>query len=143
MKYKDFESKIKSGTLSINDTYWIADYRHENLQSKQPTRNIPPTEVAFIDILNEPKPLHLSYYIFYFFRPIGKNGSPLSKIILPQNYYNGTSVQVFLTENEARSFYVEQCHNILDDVSHEREELDKKFSKLEELVQNSIQKHKP
>lgn len=116
MLYLNLLALIESGDKKIGDEVWVVDVRHDDILNK-PIRNVPPTKVGIFgaDSLNPKKKV---YYASYHFRVTGKNGNPLAAVIAPYDNtgfrgYTGISLNIFLTEREAKNFYITQCEKII------------------------------
>ena len=112
MLYPELEQKIKAGVVKVGDLVWVTAYYHDTPLLK-PTRRVAPilTQITSNTALPAIRRIPSSSYHF---RPCGKSGKLLSKVILP---YEGPlailwssgdhgSISIFFTESEARASYV-------------------------------------
>lgn len=121
------------GKLNYGEKVWICDYRFNDVSEKA-IRHLPPQEVILVNNSELPKNKTV-YYSNFHFRPLGKKGNVLSKIISPYDNtgyrsYTGVSINIFLTKEECIKFYINQCHKIKDDIALEKERVQKRFSDL-------------
>lgn len=121
MDYVTFIERNKNRDL-IGEIVWVCDYRHNDIANK-PIRHIKPTEVIIVsnDDLPDNKTV---YYSDIHFRPIGKKGQPLKRIIAPYDNtgfrsYPGVSLNIFLTKEECVKHYFKQCQEILGEIEEE------------------------
>lgn len=132
MKFEDFEFGLGRQTFSMQDTYWIVDYTFCDTKNKI-VRHIPPTEVFVFD-----KNVNLSgKYIIstdYYFKKRGKTGIPLSNIIQAYRVFNSEGVHVFASEQEAESFYKEQCEKVLEEIRIARNATNKRFIAMDDVA---------
>lgn len=126
----------------IGKTVWICDYRFTDIAQK-PIRHVKPTEVLVVrnDDLPAGKTI---YYADIHFRPIGRNGQPLKKIIAPYDntgyrFFSGTSVNIFLTEQECVKCYLEQCAVIKKQIKWERKTASERLNKIEFEIDEMIE----
>ncbi len=141
MQYKDFEIALKNKAMSLDNTYWIVDYRFDDINNK-PIRHVTPTEVAVFNVADTPPPKRV-YYADYYFKPLGATGKPLAKVIAPYDNtgyrgYTGISVQVFETEKEAKDFYRSQCQIIIDQIEVAQHEMNRRFAIMQKEVIESM-----
>ena len=111
MLYPELEQKVKAGVVMVGDLVWVTSYYHDNPSTEKPTRHVPPTLVQVMS--NHYLSVKSNPASGYHFRPCGKSGKLLSKVIYP---YDGVSanawstgpdsVHIFLIEEEARVDYV-------------------------------------
>ncbi len=111
---------------------WIVDYRFNNRFIEKPIRHVPPTKVAFRPNSEVTKKV---YYSDRHFRPYGKDGKLLKKVIAPFDNtgfrsYTGVAVQVFLTEAEAHEYYKQVKREILVKAERELNEVSKQYKNL-------------
>ena len=116
MLYKELEALIDSGDKKAGDEFWVVDIRHDDILNK-PIRNVSPTKVVLFSNTELPARKKV-YYADYHFRTIGKNGFPLATVIAPYDNtgyrgYTGVSLNIFLTEKEAKDCYIAQCETII------------------------------
>jgi len=144
MKYEEMKEAIAAGTINVGDDVWVVDFRYDDI-SKPPARNVVPTQVRIFeaDIFNEPDNFHYTGrmdYSGYYFRPVGRNGNPLAKVLAPYLYdIEKTALQVFLTKEEADEKYREQVATIVGQVRALQDEMNVTFNlrvmDLEERIQ--------
>lgn len=137
MKYKDLEERINKGTVVDGTHFWVVDFRHENVLEK-PIRNVKPTEVVLMGNASLPKGKRV-YYAEHHFRPIGKNGNPMAKVIAPYDNtgfrgYTGESLNIFHTKQEAVDFYKKQCEKVQEQL----EEADKAWKIRHETILDDL-----
>jgi hypothetical protein len=133
MKYEELKQAVKAGTINVGDDVWVVDFRYDDI-SKAPTRNIAPVRarICQADIVNEPDNFRYTGqldYTGYYFRPIGKNGQPLTKVLTPYLYdFEKVSINVFLTEEEAHEKHREQVATVVDQVRTLQDEMNVTFN---------------
>lgn len=104
-------SDITHGVYSDKIVY-ICDYRITD-RNKKPIRNVSPTEVLVVHKTESKKTV---YYSDYCFKPLGVNGKPLSKIIMPfdnTGYRSFTGNPVFVFDNMDEC--VEKWNSMIDE----------------------------
>ncbi|AFV21887.1 MULTISPECIES: hypothetical protein [Bacillus] len=143
MEYIDFEELI-GDTVKEGDKVWICDYRHNNILESA-IRHVPPQEVAVIDNAKLPKNKTV-YYSSYHFRPLGKKGAPLSKIIVPYDNtgyrsITGISLNIFFTEEECRQCYKKQCEVIKEQIEYEKKRVENSMNLKMEDVNKEMLEH--
>jgi hypothetical protein len=111
MLYPELDRRVKSGEIMVGDLVWVTSYYYNNPSTEKPTRHVPPTLVQVTS--NHDLACRTSLSSGYHFRPCGKSGKLLSKVILPYEGSAGNerstdrgSIHIFLIEEEARSAYV-------------------------------------
>lgn len=141
MLYPELLALIESGDKKIGDPVWVVDVRHDDILNK-PIRNIPPTKVSIFgaDMLPERKRV---YYADYHFRMVGKTGKPLAAVIAPYDNtgyrgFTGVSVNIFLTEREAKQFYITQCETIIVAAETAAEQWAKRFEGIVDDMKRKI-----
>lgn len=122
-------------------TVWICDYRINNFDEK-PIRKVLPQKVVIRSNAETKKRV---YYSESHFAPLSKKGQPLKKVIpLFDNtgfrYRTGTPLNVFTTEKECRSHFLEQC-NYIADINNKWLESKKElhFERNNELIELQVQ----
>jgi hypothetical protein len=133
MKYEELKQAVKAGTINVGDDVWVVDFRYDDI-SKPPVRNVAPTHARIFeaDIVNEPNNFRYSGqldYTGYYFRPVGKKGIPLTKVITPYVYdIEEISLNVFLTEEEAHEKHREQVATVVEQVRTLQDEMNVTFN---------------
>lgn len=134
MRFEDF---LKTPECKIGNTVWVCDYRYNDLSLSKPIRHVPPVEVEIWSNDDLPKNKRV-YYSSIHFRPIGKK-----TVIAPfdntgYRSYTGVSLNVFLTEDEAKNYYIRTCKNLIGDLQQEKvramKEFDDKISNVSEEI---------
>lgn len=141
MLYKEFEEKIAAGDYSAGDSFWVTDFRHDNVLEK-PIRNVKPTEVRLFPNDELPKNKKV-YYADYHFRPYGKTGKVMAQIIAPYDNtgfrsYTGNSLNIFLSKDEAEAHYIAQCEIVRKQVADEMDKVKAKLDKVLDSIDESI-----
>lgn len=128
-----FEEFMKTPECKIGNIVWVCDYRYNDLSLSKPIRHVPPTEVEIWSNDDLPKNKRV-YYSSIHFRPIGKK-----VVIAPFDNtgfrsYTGVSLNVFLTEKEAKDHYRVACKNLIGDLQQEKikvaQDFDDKIKKI-------------
>lgn len=134
-----FEEFIKTN-YNMGDDVWICDYRLKDDFISKPSRHIKPTKVSIsnVDDLNR-----TIYYSDIYFKPYGKSGKLLSKVIAPYDNtgyraYRGVAVQVFLNESECKSYYTSICKEIISDLENYKKQHYNWIDQMIEEVSNEI-----
>lgn len=130
MDYKEFSLGLPQ---VIGDTVWVCDYRHDDITEK-PIRNIKPTEVVVVNNDDLPKNERVHYADIHF-KPIGKNGEMLKKIIKPYDNtgyrsYAGVSLNIFFTKEDCIEKYKEQCEKIKEQINEAEALMLSRFEKM-------------
>lgn len=142
MNHLEFREVLgNKGSIKYGDKVWICDYRYNDIQEKA-IRHVRPQEVVVVSNTELPKNKRV-YYSEFHFRPIGKNGKQLSKIIAPYDntgyrFNTGVSLNIFLSKDECINYYLEQCEKIKEDISLEKEQVLNRFDQLTEDVNQEI-----
>jgi hypothetical protein len=133
MNYEELKQAVKAGTINVGDDVWVVDFRYDDI-SKPPARNVAPTHARIFeaDIFNEPDNFRYSGrmdYDGYYFRPVGKNGNPLAKVLTPYLYdFEKVSLNIFLTEEEAHEKHREQVAITVGQVRALQDEMNVTFN---------------
>lgn len=144
INYQELKSFMGiDGQVKIGDKVWICDYRYNDVQEKA-IRHVAPQEVAIVS--NEDLPKNKTvYYSDIHFRPIGKKGNTLARIIAPYDNtgyrsYTGVSINIFLTKEDCINHYLKQCEEIKELIVFEKERAIEKLNKLLKEVDQEIVK---
>lgn len=142
MNHSEF-CKLVNNEVNYGDKVWICDYRHNNIL-EQPIRHVEPQEVFIVCNTELPKNKSV-YYSNFHFRPVGKQGQPLARIIAPYDNtgyraYAGVSLNIFLTKEECVEHYINQCEKIKDDIEVETKRVAQKFMFMLDEVDSKIKK---
>lgn len=133
MFYLEFEQRIAAGSIMEGDFVWVTSY-YRNLPLLKPCRHVPPT---FVQVRgNHDIPTNKNALVSgYHFRPCGKSGRLLSKVILPYEGLmnlgvnsNAGSLEIFLTEKEAKDAYVVAAASVKADIVAVRRASEENFS---------------
>jgi hypothetical protein len=141
MLQPELEELLEKRQIAVGDTVWITDYRHNEIQEK-PIRHVPPTKVKIFDSSSLPINKRL-YYTQYYFRAVGAKGNLLAAIIpaYDNTGYRGRaggSVKIFLTEEEARSSYKQQCEVVKEQIMEAKNLWEQKFNEMLSEVDDKI-----
>lgn len=104
----------------VGEVVWICHYNRPDL-NKKALRNLPPTKVIVRSNSELPSGKKV-YYSENHFSPIGKNGSPTSKVISPVDNtgyrtHIGNELFVFTTEDECVALWnsqIQECCERID-----------------------------
>lgn len=148
MFYPEFEVKVNTGLIMVGDYVWVTGYYHDNPLQK-PTRHVPPTLVEVTSNKSLPSSRRIPTS-GYHFCPLGKSGKVLSKVILPYegalgvlwNSGNYGSLNIFLTEVEARDSYVEAAEVVKVKIAEARKAMLDDCDRLAAEVDARIAKNK-
>ena len=144
MFYPELEEKIKNGDITEEDLVWITGYYHNDPMMK-PTRHVAPILVQITR--NEMTQYNGSKSFAYHFRPCGKSGKLLATAIFPYDNtpdYNDKpySLDIFITEEEARESYAKSAEIVKDKLSKACQTLVDTFTARITEVDNRIAKNK-
>jgi hypothetical protein len=98
MKYSEFSRGPQGRRITVGTDVWVVDYVFED-GTKPPVRNIPPTRVQFRNSHDYP------HFISYKRDGTLKHSGSIST----RSANTRHAINVFVTEEEAREFYHEQC----------------------------------
>lgn len=133
MLFPELQQLLEQGKVLVGDDLWISDFRHDDIMNK-PIRNVAPTQVKVFS--NEDLPANKKvYYASYHFRPVGKNGKLLATVIAPYDNtgfrgYTGSSVNIFLTKDEAVESFKVQCDEVKNQIFAAKEIWEKRFNDM-------------
>jgi hypothetical protein len=127
MRYNDLLNRITNGLSDVGDDVWLVDVRHEDLN----TSNVIPPTLARISTPDNP---HVELFLQgskHYFQPLKNNGEAKTIIVRPFRTVRGRrrddSIHIFLTEDEARLEYIQQCRAVKETVQQQQDDSNRKF----------------
>lgn len=141
MLFPELEKLISNGTVTVEDEFWVTDFRHDDILNK-PIRNITPTLVKLFDNSNLPAGKKV-YYANYHFKPVSKSGKVLATVIAPYDNtgfrgFTGVSVNIFFTKKEAQDFFTQQCDTVKEQIFTAKEMWEKRFNDMLSDIETKI-----
>lgn len=133
MDYKDFTQRVLDGEFKNGDTFWVTDYRHNDIKNKA-IRHQPPIQVV-LECGDTPSTLYWNRTILAaYFRPILRNGKLGSKQIsaLDNTSRSQDGLFVFLDQEGAFQKYKEQCDDVEKEINKGRKDAEAYFDRLED-----------
>lgn len=133
MDYKELTKRVMNGEFINGDTFWVVDYRHNDIKNKA-IRHQPPIQVA-LDCGDIPEASRYNSSVLNaLFYPILRNGKLGSKKISPfdNTAYSSNYLFVFLDKESALEKYKEQCDVIEKEIDKGRKAAIAYFDRLEE-----------
>ena len=148
MLYPELEQKIKTGAVKVGDLMWVTGY-YQNKPIANPSRHVPPTLVQVTSNTELPAIRKIPSG-GYHFRPWGKSGKVLSRVILPYegavailwNSGDSGSLDIFLLEKEAKAAYVAAAYAVKLDIAKVLDAAVKNCARLDAEVDERIAEHK-
>jgi len=134
MKYEEFKNQVQNGTINVGDDVWMT---HVQYQSGHITlkKNISPIKVR----LRELEQNMFTYgKVECRFNEVKRGGNTKAKVLSPyadqwaleRRELPGATAEFFLTEEEAREGYKQQCKDAQAEV---QKEIDRKIQELTKL----------
>jgi hypothetical protein len=140
MDYRELAKQIEEGNIKSGDTLFVTDFRYDDILNK-PIRHILPTEVIVTSIHEVPIRGNF-YHSNEYFRAIHKNGKISNTVIAPyDNTRARTSINIFLTLEEAKACYVEQCRKIFEQAEKAQHFWNNRFEEMKIATQEKIRKN--
>lgn len=133
MDYKDFTQRVLAGEFKNGDTFWVTDYRHNDINNKAIRHQVPIQVV--LECEDVPSTLYWNRTILAaYFRPILRNGKLGSKKISPLDNTSRSQdgLFVFLDQEGALEKYKDQCDDVEKAINKGRKDAATYFDRLED-----------